>query len=87
MKLSEYFLSEPRGTYAAMAEAMKVSKSYLSQMVTGKTNISAERSVEIERLTHGAVTRADLRPHDYWLIWPDLPAPTTPNDSLGEAHE
>lgn len=26
----------------------------------------------IERATDGAVTRADLRPDDYWLIWPDL---------------
>lgn len=23
----------------------------------------------------GIASRADLRPHDYWLIWPDLPAP------------
>lgn len=32
--------------------------------------------VAIERATAGAVTRADLRPDDYWLYWPDLPAPS-----------
>jgi len=26
----------------------------------------------IERATNGAVTRQDLRPHDWWLIWPEL---------------
>lgn len=29
----------------------------------------------IERATGGQVTRQDLRPDDYWLIWPDLAAP------------
>jgi len=31
--------------------------------------------VAIERATGGQVTRQELRPDDYWLIWPDLPAP------------
>jgi len=31
--------------------------------------------VAIERETGGQVTRQDLRPDDYWLHWPDLPAP------------
>lgn len=35
----------------------------------------AEYCAAIERATAGAVTRADLRPDDYWQIWPDLPAP------------
>lgn len=26
----------------------------------------------IERATDGAVTRRDLRPDDWWLIWPEL---------------
>ena len=33
--------------------------------------------VAIERESGGAVHRANLRPDDYWLIWPDLPAPAT----------
>lgn len=35
-----------------------------------------ERCAAIERATQGAVTRQELRPDDYWLIWPDLPAPS-----------
>lgn len=33
--------------------------------------------VAIERATGGAVSRQDLRPDDYWLYWPDLPAPAS----------
>lgn len=43
-----------------------------------------DRCVAIERVTGGAVTRRDLRPDDWWLIWPELvdadhPAPA-PSD-------
>ena len=34
------------------------------------------RKATADRLAaKGAVTRQELRPNDYWLIWPDLPAP------------
>jgi DNA-binding transcriptional regulator YdaS (Cro superfamily) len=36
----------------------------------------------IERATNGAVTRQELRPDDYWLIWPDLPAPHQERESV-----
>lgn len=36
---------------------------------------SPANCLAIERATEGAVTRQDLRPDDYWLIWSDLPAP------------
>lgn len=36
---------------------------------------SPENCLAIERATDKAVTRQELRPDDYWLIWPDLPAP------------
>lgn len=44
-------------------------------MWKARGSIPAERCLAIERATGGQVTRADLRPDDYWLIWPDLPAP------------
>ena len=31
----------------------------------------------IESATDGEITRQDMRPKDYWLIWPDLKAPET----------
>jgi DNA-binding transcriptional regulator YdaS (Cro superfamily) len=36
---------------------------------------NAQHCLAIERATGGLVTRQELRPEDYWLIWPDLPAP------------
>lgn len=36
---------------------------------------SPENCLSIERATDGMVTRQDLRPDDYWLIWPDLSDP------------
>jgi len=35
-------------------------------------------AVAIERATNGAVTRRDLRPDDWHLIWPELADPTAP---------
>jgi len=37
----------------------------------------ASNCLAIERATEGKVTRQELRPDDYWLIWPDLPHPAT----------
>ena len=33
---------------------------------------SPENCTAIERATRGEVTRRDLRPADWWLIWPEL---------------
>jgi DNA-binding transcriptional regulator YdaS (Cro superfamily) len=49
---------------------------------------SPENCLSIERATGGQVTRQDLRPDDYWLIWPDLPPPqegTTATEAAGAA--
>lgn len=35
--------------------------------------IPPKQCVRIERLTDGKVTRRELRPDDYFEIWPDLP--------------
>lgn len=49
--------------------------------------VPLEHCAAIERTTAGAVTRAELRPDDYWLIWPDLPAPAhaTPEKEASHA--
>ena len=43
--------------------------------------VPPEHCAQIELATAGAVTRRDLRPDDWWRIWPELvtaehPAPT-----------
>jgi hypothetical protein len=36
-------------------------------------SVPSEYCAQIEAIT--GVSRSRLRPDDYWLIWPDLPAP------------
>ncbi|MNL26837.1 helix-turn-helix protein [compost metagenome] len=72
MDLKTYINSSPRGTAASLAKAIGVSPSYLSQMASGLSPISAERCVAIERETLGAVRRKDLMPDCWDRIWPEL---------------
>lgn len=66
----------------ALARLIGVSPSYVSQLIAGDRPIPVERCPAIERATSGAVTRRDLRPDDWHLIWPELvthehPAPAS----------
>ena len=47
------------------------SKSYLSQLATGRAAISPSRCIVIETFTDGKVSRSDMRPSDWAEIWPD----------------
>ena len=71
-KLKSHFTSLERGKAAQIAKEMDVSPSYLSQMVAGTAPISPARAVQFEQLLGGAVTRKDIYPHDWHLIWPEL---------------
>lgn len=55
-----------------MARALGISSSQMSQMVGGIGSISNKRCVIIEELTNGLVSRKDLRPDDWQIIWPEL---------------
>lgn len=72
MNLKNYLLSAERGTASRLALTLGVSISYLSQMASGKSPISATRCVAIEQATNGVVTRKDSRPNDWQLTWPEL---------------
>jgi DNA-binding transcriptional regulator YdaS (Cro superfamily) len=74
MNLKQY-IQLNRGEGKRLAQVLAIDKSYLSQMVSNDRPISPERCVAIERETNRLVTRQELRPEDYWLIWPDLKAP------------
>jgi DNA-binding transcriptional regulator YdaS (Cro superfamily) len=52
-----------------------ITKGAVSQWKLDGRSVPEKHCTAIERLTHGQVTRQELRPDDYWLIWPDLPAP------------
>ena len=75
MELRTYLSTAPRGTAAAIARAVNVSPVMVTQGASGEKPVPVARCLGIERATDGHVTRADLRPTDYWEHWPDLPAP------------
>jgi DNA-binding transcriptional regulator YdaS (Cro superfamily) len=70
MKLTDYLKLNPR---KALAEAIGVNVVYLSHLCSGYRKPSALLANKIEEATGGQVTRQELRPDDYWLIWPELP--------------
>ena len=71
MKLKAYIQSE-RGKATALAEALNIPATYLSQMASGNRAITAERASDIERFTGGVVTRKDMFPDKWARIWPEL---------------
>lgn len=71
MDLKSYIQSE-RGAGGTLAQALGIPLSYLSQMAGGVRVVTPERAAAIERATEGRVTRRDLRPDDWHLIWPEL---------------
>lgn len=78
MKLHEYLKKPDSLTVAQLAERIGAKSD--AQVRQWQHEYAGRRpdsiyATAIERATSGAVTRQDLRPDDYWLIWPDLPAP------------
>ncbi|MGC5885710.1 transcriptional regulator [Ralstonia pseudosolanacearum] len=72
MTLINYLRSRPRGTLRWLAEVIGVNQSDVSNWATGRRPVPPIRCVAIERATEGAVTRPELRPDDWHLIWPEL---------------
>lgn len=70
MKLLDHL--QARGAQRALARKLKIPATLISQWANERRPIPAERCVEIERATDGAVTRKDLRPNDWHRIWPEL---------------
>lgn len=59
-------------TAASLARKLDISPVLISQWRTGIRPIPIERCPAIEQATSGAVTRKELRPDDWHLIWPEL---------------
>ncbi|SPO68141.1 YdaS family helix-turn-helix protein [Pseudomonas sp. JV241A] len=87
MNLAEYLESLPRGGKKIIALRLGVTASYLSRLVSGDRSVTAERAIQIEEATDGAVTRSELRPDIRWTS-PKRPkrapkiAPPTMNETL-----
>lgn len=75
-KLLDWLRDTPKDEATRRCAAEGTSIGYVRQVAYGN-KVAGLKSSAIERATCGAVTRQDLRPNDYHLIWPDLPAPVT----------
>ena len=60
------------GGISALARALGVSYQAVKFWIDGKRRLEPIRCVQIEQFTDGAVTRQELRPDDWWELWPEL---------------
>jgi|GEM_PF-539221 len=60
------------GGVTKLAAAIGIRQSAISNWRARGTIPNAAHCFLIERATNGAVTRRDLRPQDWHLIWPEL---------------
>lgn len=70
MKLHDY-LQIP-GNQAKLASALNKSTAQVWQWKSGLRPVPLELCLAIETATQKEVTRQELRPDDFALIWPDL---------------
>ncbi|MGL5470040.1 MAG: transcriptional regulator [Shewanella sp.] len=73
---------ETVGSQAELARLLNISRPTVNQWVTGLRPVPARRCYAIESASKGAVTRRDLRPHDWQELWPEL---ATENDSAAKS--
>ena len=62
MTLKEFFATQPRGSKAALAVRLHISRTWMAQIISGREAPSPELCRAIEIHTYGRVTRAELRP-------------------------
>lgn len=60
------------GSLTELARMLKVAPPTVHEWKVGRRPVPAARCVDIERVTHGAVTRQQLRPNDWANYWPEL---------------
>ncbi len=72
MNLSDYLKTRGHGAGALLAVQIGSHAPDISNWSNGKRPVPISRCIAIEHATKGKVTRRDLRPHDWHLIWPEL---------------
>ena len=63
---------DAHGSSIRLAKALGVAPAIISQWKCGVRPVPIEKCSAIEQATNGDVTRQDLRPEDWHLIWPEL---------------
>lgn len=84
MNLSTYLGNGGHGAQMRLAKSIGAYPSDISSWLSGRRKPSVPRCLAIERATAGAVTRRDLRPDDWQLIWPELAQPEAAGVAAGE---
>ncbi|MDP2827873.1 MAG: YdaS family helix-turn-helix protein [Sulfuricellaceae bacterium] len=72
MLFKTFWLSMPLPERLTFAKVAGSSYSTLNQLSSVGRQVSPVLAVAIEQATSGQVTRQDLRPDDWHLIWPEL---------------
>ena len=72
MQKLKAWLNEERGRQVALARHLRIATPNVVAWVRGEKPVPAVHAPAIEQFTDGAVTRRDLRPHDWARIWPEL---------------
>lgn len=78
MQILKKWLDDERGRAAGLARALGVSATFVWKMAHEDRPVPVEHAAAVERFTGGAVTRRDIRPQDWHLIWPELAAADSP---------
>lgn len=72
MDLKKYLAEIGAREEALLASACKVTKGHLRNIASGFRAASPSLAAALESASCGFVTRQDLRPNDWQLIWPEL---------------
>jgi DNA-binding transcriptional regulator YdaS (Cro superfamily) len=73
-KLKEFLNQKPpyEPPVDQLAKELGIKKEFVRAIAYGSKACPIRHALKIEQFTGGAVTRKDLRPKDWHLIWPDL---------------
>lgn len=63
-------------TQKALAQMLGVTQPAVNKMLKSKAPLRPHHCVRI--MTQLGISREELRPTDYWEVWPDLPRPAEP---------
>lgn len=78
MKLLTYLNALSKEDRPFFCQQIGTTERYIRRAESGNQKLGAKTCVKIEQVTMGYVTRKDLRPDDWYEIWPELL--TTPKE-------
>ena len=89
MKLTDYLKPLDRAARDAFAASCETSPGHLRNVAYGYRRCAPELAALVELHSQGQVTRRELCPDNWKIVWPELvttqPAPQAPADSNIEA--